>query len=379
MKVAVNTIVFPPETRIGVGVYVENLLRQIVEAFPAHQFDALVNRRTPGFEGRSENLRLIPFDVEPSPSWKHAFWQPELNRILRCNSVDVYHLPNTGPLFIRSCATVATINDLQELHIDKYGALRGAYRRLINQWMARSADCVITLSESSKRDIVHAFGVPAERVHVVYLAASSRFLMMDKHAAAARVHDKYGYGTYCLCVGDIQRGKNLVRLVESYAEFLKTGADLDLVLVGAEREPYDNLHRQIANLGIERRVHFPGYVPFDDLLALYRAAEFSVFPTLYEGFGLPVLEAFQCGTALAAANTSSIPEVAGDAAILFDPLDEHSITMAMVQMHQNARLRDELVERGLEQAKRFSWRKCAEQTMQVYEEARQRFIARNQG
>jgi glycosyltransferase involved in cell wall biosynthesis len=379
MRAAINTIVFPPETRIGVGVYVENLLHQIVQTFPDHQFEALVNERQPGFLGSAANLKVTTCKIEPSPSWKHIFWQPALNELLLRSLVDVYHLPNTGPLLIRQCATVATINDLQELHIDKYGMVRGAYRRLANRFMARNATCVITLSESSKRDIVSAFGVPAERVHVVYLAASSQFVMLERQVAAAHVRDKYGYASYCLCVGDIQRGKNLVRLVEAYDSFLKSGGDLDLVLVGAERAPYDELHKRILELKLQDRVHFPGYVPFEDLLALYRDAIFSVFPSLYEGFGLPVLEAFQSGTPLAASNTSSIPEVAGDAALLFDPLNVEAIASVMLQLHHNASLRAHLVERGLEQAKRFSWRKCAEQTMQVYEEARQRFIARNQG
>jgi glycosyltransferase involved in cell wall biosynthesis len=171
-------------------------------------------------------------------------------------------------------------------------------------------------------------------------------------------------------VGTLQPRKNLGRLLEAYALLRKRaqrGEAPGLVIAGRKGWLYDQIFQQVERLGLESKVVFPGYVPQDDLPALLSGARLFVFPSLYEGFGLPVLEAMACGTPVACSNVSSLPEVAGDAALLVDPLDVRGMAEAMNRLLQDEGLRTQLVERGYRQVRQFSWARCARETLAVLE------------
>jgi glycosyltransferase involved in cell wall biosynthesis len=207
---------------------------------------------------------------------------------------------------------------------------------------------------------------------VVYLGRDETLAPVSDPAALAEVRARYGIvGCYLLYVGTLQPRKNLDRVIEAFARLAGTPAftDVKLVLAGKRGWLYDDLFAQVKRLGLTGRVIFPGYVADEHLLALLSGAQAFVFPSLYEGFGIPVLEAGACGVPVITSNTSSLPEVAGDAALLVDPHDVDAIAEAMYRLVTDDALRAELARRGLENVKRFSWEKCGRETLAVILEA----------
>lgn len=367
MNIAINTIVTPINTKIGVGVYIDNLIENLLREYPEHQFFGIVSSSQSSFHYDFENYNTIAFSAKPQPSALLALWQPAFSRSLRSIQSDIYHLPNTSPLFVHGCPTVASIHDLQEFKIRKYSLLRTVYRRLANYQMSRRADLILTLSNSSKQDIVQILGVDPSKVRVVYLACSDNYRRLDKQDAKRYIWDKFSVKDYLITVGDIQPGKNLVRLIEAYARLRGKGERRQLVLIGKERKRYSQLHNMIRKLNLDDHVKFTGYVSQEDLVYFYNAAHLCIFPSLYEGFGLPILEAMACGVPVAASNISSIPEVAGEAAALFDPYQVEDMVAKIEQIINAPSTLDRMVELGKHQVGGFSWQRTAIETMEAYE------------
>jgi glycosyltransferase involved in cell wall biosynthesis len=231
----------------------------------------------------------------------------------------------------------------------------------------RRASGIITVSECSKRDIVRQYAVHPDRVSVVYEAAGPEF----RPIAPERVEEarlRYALpDRYLLHVGTIEPRKNLTRLIEALQLLRDRGMHAPLVIVGGKGWLYDTFFRRLDQLSVRDAVQLTGYVPAVDLPLLYGAAVSVVMPSVYEGFGLPVLEAMGCGVPVACARTSSLPEVGGDAAVYFDPLDVPAMAQAIDDIWSKADLRAELRVRGLRQASRFSWERAAEETWAVYQ------------
>jgi glycosyltransferase involved in cell wall biosynthesis len=231
----------------------------------------------------------------------------------------------------------------------------------------RAADAVIAVSECTKRDAIRFYRIPEEKITVIYEGVNPRFRPASPEAIAA-VRARYGLPErFILYVGTIEPRKNLTTLLEAFHHLLAT-YDLRLVIVGKKGWLYERFFRRLRELGLENRVLFTGYVPDEDLPAIYSAADLFVFPSLYEGFGLPVLEAMACGTPVICSNTSSLPEVAGDAALLVDPTDARALTGAMEQVLTNERLWATLRAKGMERARGFTWEKAAYRTWEVYQQ-----------
>jgi glycosyltransferase involved in cell wall biosynthesis len=233
----------------------------------------------------------------------------------------------------------------------------------------RHAARVIAISEHSRQEIMRRYRLPANRVAVTYLAAAEQFRPVTDRAALARVRARYGLAEcYVLALGNLQPRKNLVRLVDAYVQLRGQGhcADVQLVLGGQAQWRESELYVRVRQSGFTSSICFPGYVDDADLPALYSGALAFVYPSLYEGFGLPPLEAMACGTPVICSNAASLPEVVGDAALTCDPRDTESLAAALAQMIAQAALREELRARGLRRAAQFSWRRCAEETLAVY-------------
>jgi glycosyltransferase involved in cell wall biosynthesis len=271
---------------------------------------------------------------------------------------------------------VVTVHDLGYLHYPE--AHRAADRRYLDwstRWNGWQATAVLADSRATKDDLVRAYGVDPGRVHVIYLGRDETFGPVRDVDQLARVREHYGVaGRYFLYVGTLQPRKNLGRVIDAFARHADDPAlaGVQLVLAGKRGWLYDDLFAQVTRLGLTSRVIFPGYVEETDLPALLSGALALVFPSLYEGFGIPVLEAGACGVPVITSNTSSLPEVAGDAALLVDPHDVDAIADAMFRVATDAELRAELDRRGQENVKRFSWEKCARETLAVLEEAAKR-------
>jgi glycosyltransferase involved in cell wall biosynthesis len=249
---------------------------------------------------------------------------------------------------------------------------RNAFRLLMRRAI-RVADRIIAVSESTRGDLVELLHAPPKRITVVPEAADARFHPIEDRAAFAPVRLRYALpGRFLLFVGLLEPKKNVGGLLHAVARLKRTGrwpGDLRLVVVGDRGWAVGTLPQQVRTLELEGIVRFLGHVPDADLPLLYGAAEAFVFPSLYEGFGLPVLEAMACGTPVVASTRGSLPEVAGDAAVLVDPDRPESLAEGIARVVGDPALREECRDRGLRRARAFSWRRTAEATLDVYRQA----------
>jgi glycosyltransferase involved in cell wall biosynthesis len=341
--------------------------------------------------------------------WTHARLSAELlARAPDVLFVPAHVLPLGAPLR-RGMRTVVTIHDMGYLRYpEAHTAAQRLYLRLSTIWSARAASQLIAISGATRDDLLRFAGVSPAKITVVHHGLSPRFRPVTDAAALAAVQRRYGIADtgqgehpsqgehkvrpYILYVGTVQPRKNLVRLIEAFAQLddrrpttddrrLATLADeqrssfvlrpssdataIQLVIAGKRGWLTESIERRAAELGIADRVRFTGYVDDGDLPALLSGALAFVLPSLYEGFGMPVLEAMACGAPVLASNTSALPEVAGDAALLVDPTDTAAIAAGLARLATDAGLRAELRARGLARAAQFTWERCAEETLVV--------------
>jgi glycosyltransferase involved in cell wall biosynthesis len=295
-----------------------------------------------------------------------------LSAELRKRPIDVLHVQFTAPPFC-PCPVVVSIHDLSFEHLPETFKRRSRTQlRLTVRYSARRAARILSLSEHTRRDIIETYGINAERVSAIPLAAAEHFAPVDDNRELQRVRHNYGIdGDYILCVGSIQPRKNLARLIRAYAS-LRGSFTADklpkLVLVGKCAWLYDETLRTLDKAGVKDRVVLTGYVPESDLPALYSGALCFVYPSYFEGFGLPPLEAMKCGAPVIVGDRTSLPEVVGDAALTVDPFDVEAIAAAITRLINNSSLRRELSVRGQERARAFSWRETAQKTLSVYTE-----------
>ncbi len=268
---------------------------------------------------------------------------------------------------------VVTVHDLGYRYFpEAHTRFQRLYLEWSTRWNAWSARRVIAVSQATAQDLVHFYRTPREKIRVIHEAPPA--LAPVSEAQVREVIRRYGLARpYALHVGTLQPRKNLARLLEAYAQLHARGpVPWDLALAGGAGWRRPRLAEQAQALGVAERVHLLGYVPDSDLPGLLCGAHFFVFPSLFEGFGLPVLEAQQMGVPVMCANNSALPEVAGDAAILVDPLDVEALADAMLRLSQDEALRQELIAKGYENVKRFSWEKAARETLAVLEAAARR-------
>ena len=290
-------------------------------------------------------------------------------RELRQLGTDVVHFTNGMMPVASPLPTVVTIHDMSLTLYPQYHPPRRVLlnRPLVNL-AARRADAIITVSESARRDIVSVYGVAPSRVHVVHEAAAPSFTPVADLARLHHVRSAYGLADrFILYVGTIEPRKNLPMLIEAFARRKQAG-DLPHQLVCAG--PYGwlcaDVERLIDRLRLRDQVRFTGYVSFADLPALYTMAEMFVFPSVYEGFGLPVIEAMACGTPVVTADVAALAEVAGGAAVHVASLDVEALGETLVALANDPERRAALSARGLERAREFSWRRAALETLAVY-------------
>jgi glycosyltransferase involved in cell wall biosynthesis len=290
-----------------------------------------------------------------------------LPQILRKERPDVFHCQYVRPPFL-TCRTVVSIYDLAHEHYPEYQHTveAVAMRRLVRA-AARRADRIITISQFCADDISRTYQVPRERISVAYPAVCERFRPGDKELAREQLARKYAIeANFLLYVGRIQARKNLVRLVEAFHRLRQRGASVKLVIVGKLDYGADQLLAKVDELGLRNEVVFPGYVVTGDLPLFYHAAELFIFPSLFEGFGLPVLEGIASGVPVITSQGSALEEVAGDSALIIDPNDTSSMMAAMEKVLNNAELRRDLVARGLRRSAEFTVQKFAAKVLEVY-------------
>lgn len=271
-----------------------------------------------------------------------------------------------------ACPTVVTVHDLSFLRFpDAFRRFNRLYLGAVTRVSTRKAARVITVSESTRQDVIRWCGVPGERVVVVPNGVTEEFCPAPPAQVAEFRARRELPERFILFLGTLEPRKNLKRLLDAYAIWLRShgtppvDAPL-LVIAGAKGWFYETIFAQVNDLALNDRVLFPGYVPADELPWWYRAAELFVYPSLFEGFGLPVLEAIACGTPTITSNTSSLPEVAGDAALQVDPIDSEALAAAMARVLAEPALAEQMRAAGLRQAARFSWTRTAAETTAIY-------------
>lgn len=353
----------------GNETYIRNLIVALAELDQTHQYTLYFSAAQAAevWRNRYANfaVRLLP---PPTPLVRVPL---ALALELRRRPVDVLHVQYTAPPFCPA-PVVTTIHDLAFEHLPETFTRRGkAQLRLTVRRTARQAAHILTVSEFSRQDILKTYGIPPDKVTVTHNGCEAQFTPHPtSEREAETIKQKFGITRdYLLAVGSLQPRKNLVRLLRAYAQLREQqpGFQLQLVIVGRQLWLYQEILREIRQQNFAADVIVTGYADDEDLPALYRSAVALVYPSLFEGFGLPPLEAMACGTPVITSDSSSLPEVVGDAGILVNPYDEGELAQAMWRITNDAARRAQLRQAGLQQAQRFTWAAAAAKTWAVYQ------------
>lgn len=355
--------------RAGLGRYAESLTRALVPHLP----DDLAL-----FYNREQRIEPLP-ELEHLPArtvalgykpWRMLVWAGQLTRIPFNRLVPgatLFHAAEHLLMPFKNVPTVLTVHDLIFRHMpEHHKPLNRWYLNLTLPLYCRRADHIIAVSKATRRDMMDAYHVPAEKITVIHEAADPSFRRQTPEAIAMARARYHLPDRFLLHIGTIEPRKNLTRLLHAWEPLYAKGEVPPLVFVGKRGWLADDFYAALEASPAREGVRFTGYVDNADLPAVCAAATALVFPTVYEGFGLPPLEAMACGTPVVCSNVSSLPEVVGDAALTFDPHDQHAIADALHRIANDTDLQDELRARGFTQAARFSWDKAARETLALY-------------
>jgi glycosyltransferase involved in cell wall biosynthesis len=354
----------------GIGTYLRNLLRHLSRLDAETEYVVFCRAGDAALpEELGANFRTIPETVKQYSIGE----QVRIPLDLRREKIDLFHAPHYVLPPLTPCKSVVTIHDCIHLRFPQYlpNRLGYAYARS-SMWIAtHRANRVLTVSEASKRDILRYFRVPEGKIDVIYNAIDDRLGETPTAEEIERVRERYQLNApYVLYAGNIKPHKNLERLIEAF-HTLRQDPDLGhvkLLIIGDEISKYASLRRAVHRYKLHKYVRFFGFVPDKTLAVLYRLARVFVFPSLYEGFGFPPLEAMASGTPVITSNVSSLPEVVGDAALLINPLDPAEIAQAMRRVLLDSELREELRQRGLRRVNEFSWERSVRRVREIYGE-----------
>lgn len=350
----------------GINWYIYNLLHHLPEVASDIQYTVFTSeRRYTAASGIHLQVSRLPTGRPPVRIlWEQALQPWAVHRA----KLDLLHGPAfVGPL-VSACPLVVTVHDLSFLFFPQsFRTLNRSYLRLFTRLSVRRAQRVLAVSESTKRDLVQYYGLSPAKVDVVYNGVNSAFRPLPADQVAAFRHQTGLPDRFMLFVGTLEPRKNVVRLIEAYARLPRERPPL--VLIGGKGWLYEQIFARVEALNLSDQVHFAGYVLAEDLPLWYNAADLFVYPSLYEGFGLPPLEAMACGTAVITSTASSLPEVVGKAGQTVDPTDIQALATAMEQVLAARDLREQMQAEGLARAREFSWEKTAQRTVGSYRRA----------
>jgi glycosyltransferase involved in cell wall biosynthesis len=364
----------------GVGTYVRNVVRALAGLDSESEYFLIGSGdRQRDFGDLPPNFISVPFAHAPSSPRYYV----EFNSVVRRGRCNVVHVPYLfwRPMFV-PCPYVLTVHDLLAFlyrsEMNGNGFARNAHSWLTRRALGNAAR-ILAVSNFTRMELMRMHNLPPERIEVVYNAIDDRLSRghateADRQMIAERYQVNYPFLLYA---GNIKPHKNVVRLIEAFSA-LKTELerdnrlpDLKLIIIGDELSKHPDLRRTVVRSGVQNDVRFLGFVPIDVLRIFYDAAKVFVFPSLYEGFGLPPLEAMAHGTPVVTSNVSSLPEVVADAGVLVNPENVFEIMRALHRVLLDQPLRERMKERGYEQARRFSWHTSAQQVLKVYRDVAQ--------
>lgn len=317
------------------------------------------------------NIAIKPFFKKKclTEILRRSYWtQIKLPKVLKRYKIDVLHSPKFELPYFCPCKSVVTVLDLVfKVFPESLCFSDRLWWKMFAFLAAKSASSIISISESTKNDLINFYHADKNRVTVTYLATPTNYAPVNELSKIMEIKAKYKLITpFVLYTGTIQPRKNLDSLVNAFNNLKINGLKHKLVIVGKRGWKYRSLFDLINKLNLKKEIIFTDYAAEKDLPYLYSLADLFVYPSFYEGFGLPVLEAMACGVPIITSATSSLPEVTGKSAILIDPKNINDLASAISKVLNNADLREKMITRGLEQAKRFSWEKCAKKTLNIY-------------
>lgn len=365
MKIGIISDAINDKNVTGIGTYTYNLLK-ILQVKSKHNRYFSIN-----------HLNVKMFDIDnliienPFKRILQTYmWYPYLIIRLRKNDLDLIHNPSQIPTFFDTKQIyIITVHDLTPIIFPKeHKSGKSLIYKLLFPRTLKTADKIIAVSYSTKQDLLKYFKLPDKQIKVIHEAADEKFQPLDKETIQ-KFKTKYNLNSpFILYVGTLEPRKNIPTLIKAFYNLRKYNLPHKLVITGKKGWKYNSIFETIEKLGIQDDVIFTGYVPNEDLPALYNAADLFVYPSLYEGFGLPPLEAMSSGCPVITSNTSSLPEVVGDAGIMIDPYDVDTLANSIYKVLTNDGLKADMVEKGLERAKMFSWEKTVKETLKIYRE-----------
>ena len=356
----------------GIGRYVRDLTAALAGLDQANDYRLFVSGAAAGtLPPAAANIQWRPTAI--TPRWLARIWHRArlpLPVELFTGKVDLFHATDfVLPYTLPSTRTLLTVHDLSFVRVPEAASppLK-AYLDAVVPRSVERADHVLADSAATKDDLMELYKTPADKITVLYSAVDQRFRRVSDSRKLESTRAKYGLAglSYLLSVGTVQPRKNYSRVIKALAEARSSGLDLHYAIAGGKGWLETEMQQTIASTGMGDFVHLLGYVDDEDLPALYSGSRMLLMPSLYEGFGLPILEAMACGVPVITSNISSLPEVAGDAAILIDPADPAALRDAIIAVDTDSTLREQLVESGYRQAGKFSWQRSASQLLSVY-------------
>lgn len=361
MNIVINAVLYHEKPR-GVGRYFNNLLPKLAEIDNENQYYVIYGDWMSEYDFlkvKKENIHFIPLKISRNKIIRNLYLSILLPFKIKKFNPSVYHQIDTSPIMFRTCPVISTIHDLAEFEVpEKYSKIQSMSRKTYVKGQIRLSDIIITVSDYSKRDIIRRFKLDEKRVQVVPESSSSNLKPSETKPQCEN---------YFLFVGEIERTKNLGTIIEAF-ELLdeKVKQKFSIHVVGKKGNDYSNCMKIIEKTNLKDKIVFHDYVDDSELLELYEKAYAFVFASLFEGFGLPVLEAMTLGVPVICSNATSIPEVGGDAVLTFDPLNKMDLKEKMERVINEQELRVQLIQAGQKRATEFTPLKCAQMTLDVY-------------
>lgn len=376
MRIGLSTSVIQ-RGKSGVGQYVLALVRALLAESADHEFTLFVlEEDRPLFAFAEGAMRIVPVAEKHRPPVANILWhQVTLPRLVQQLGIEVLHIPSYRRLLSRRpCALVATIHDLAPFRLPgKYDWARMFYGRVVVRQLARRQDQIVAVSRATADDVTRFFGVPAGRLTIIPNGVDhSRFTPGGRAAARVEITQRHGVRPpFFLYVSRLEHpAKNHARLITAFSQFkTRAPSPWQLVLVGSDWHGAAAIHELVRHSPFAEDIRSPGFVPAEDLPTWYRAATVTVYPSLFEGFGLPPLEAMACGCPVLASAGGAVGEVCGTAAAPVDPTDVNDLTRQLVRIAHDGEWRERLRAAGLVQAQRYDWRRTAAETLNVYRRA----------
>lgn len=359
-------------TRAGISRYTAELAKALVSVDKVNRYSLLTSKRTGLLWHKNSNGHELILRLPQRWKALRVIWESALlPAATAALGIDLVHFCRSAAPAVRLTKTVVTIHDLAAFRPEPFliETARKEFKEAISM-ASKRADLIITPSESTKADLISHLSVPEKKIRVIPEGVSANFRILEDVEIIFWVKAKYTGGLdYIMCCGTLEPRKNYAALVKAYARLkAKIGFDLKLLVVGQKGWRYDDIFEEVERHNLAADVIFADYVPEEELIALYNGASVFICPSLYEGFGLPIIEAMACGAPVVASNLSSLPEVAGGAAILVDPLDFDEMASAIGRCLTDQDLRGDLTRRGFERVKSLSWESTARKTLKAYME-----------